>query len=85
MSESELVAAVEVDVYPGAAVSMTEAGGGWFGHAGGVRQVARRCRRHLAPVAELAARDPAARAGVTGGAEKRPVRANLDVDLGLYR
>jgi hypothetical protein len=31
MSEFEMVEAVELDVYPGAAAAMTEPGGGWFG------------------------------------------------------
>jgi hypothetical protein len=36
ISESEMVEAAELDVYPGAAVAMTEAGGGWFGRESAV-------------------------------------------------
>jgi hypothetical protein len=51
MSESEMVEAAELDVYPDAAAAMTEAGDGWFGtelavgaaggadHAGSVRAI----------------------------------------------
>jgi len=146
MSEAEMVEAVELDVYPNAAATMTEAGRGWFGRTeteeecrertgarvplmptdtyllvadfaehdekfgstatievssdpaptreetarlaeqamqAGVRPVARRRRGRLPPVAELAARHPAAGPGVTYGAKKGSVRDNLDVDLGL--
>jgi len=33
MSEFDMAAAAPLDAYPGAAATMTEAGGGWFGAA----------------------------------------------------
>jgi hypothetical protein len=41
MSESDMVEAADLDVYPGAAAAMTEAGGGWFG-----RELAVQAARH---------------------------------------
>ena len=37
MSESEMVAAAELDVYPDAAAAMTEVGDGWFGRERAVK------------------------------------------------
>jgi hypothetical protein len=37
MSEAEMVEAVELDVYPNAAATMTEVGRGWFGRQQAVK------------------------------------------------